>query len=57
MSEHEKGQIMQQMQKLPPLLQARAEGFVQGLSAGMSCAEMTAEEETGKEGEPDERPD
>ncbi len=38
MSEKEKGAIMQQMQSLPPLLQAKAEGFVQGLAAGMAAS-------------------
>ncbi len=38
MSEKEKGAIMQQMQALPPLLKAKAEGFVQGLAAGMAAS-------------------
>ncbi len=38
MSEKEKGAIMQQMQSLPPLLKAKAEGFVQGLAAGMAAS-------------------
>ena len=33
-SEIEKGEIMQQMAKLPPILQAKAEGFVKGLLTG-----------------------
>ena len=33
MSEHDKGTILEQAAKLPPLLKARAEGFMQGLTA------------------------
>lgn len=33
MSEHDKGKILEQAAKLPPLLKARAEGFMQGLTA------------------------
>jgi hypothetical protein len=35
MSDQEKGQIAQKMASLPPILQAKAEGFVQGLAAAM----------------------
>ena len=33
MSEKEKGAILEQAANLPPLLKARAEGFMQGLTA------------------------
>lgn len=33
MSEHDKGKILEQAAMLPPLLKARAEGFMQGLTA------------------------
>ena len=33
MSEREKGAILEQAASLPPLLKARAEGFMQGLTA------------------------
>ena len=38
MSEKEKGTILEQAAQLPPLLKARAEGFMQGLTAGMAAS-------------------
>ncbi len=50
MSEKEKGAIMQQMQALPPLLKAKAEGFVQGLAAGMAASAPQSDQEKNEKG-------
>ena len=55
MSEHDKGTILEQAAKLPPLLKARAEGFMQGLTAasadnGRSAQKPEEEHSTEKKG-------
>ena len=42
MSEREKGAILEQAASLPPLLKARAEGFMQGLTAAAADAGRSA---------------
>lgn len=42
MSEREKGAILEQAASLPPLLKARAEGFMQGLTAATADAGLAA---------------
>ena len=53
MSEKEKGAILEQAANLPPLLKARAEGFMQGLTAASADAGRSASqpEHSGKEQE------
>ena len=54
MSEKEKGTILEQAAQLPPLLKARAEGFMQGLTAGMAAsAPQHDQEKKEKEAERD----
>ena len=45
MSEKEKGTILEQAAQLPPLLKARAEGFMQGLTAGMAASAPQPDQE------------
>lgn len=42
MSEQEKGAILEQVANLPPLMKARAEGFMQGLTAASADAGRSA---------------
>ena len=53
MSEKEKGAILEQAANLPPLLKARAEGFMQGLTAATADSERTTPQpdQPGKEQE------
>ncbi len=46
MSEHDKGKILEQAAKLPPLLKARAEGFMQGLTAASADNDRQSSEYT-----------
>lgn len=56
MSEREKGAILEQAASLPPLLKARAEGFMQGLTAAAADAGRSASQPEQAEKEKEEAP-
>ena len=56
MSEREKGAILEQAASLPPLLKARAEGFMQGLTAAAADAGRSASQPEQNEKEKEEAP-
>ena len=56
MSEREKGAILEQAASLPPLLKARAEGFMQGLTADTADAGRSASQPEQTEKEKEEAP-
>ena len=56
MSEREKGAILEQAANLPPLLKARAEGFMQGLTAASADAGRSASQPEQTEKEKEEAP-
>ena len=56
MSEREKGAILEQAASLPPLLKARAEGFMQGLTAAAADASRSASQPEQNEKEKEEAP-
>ena len=51
MSEHDKGKILEQAAKLPPLLKARAEGFMQGLTAASADSSEAVSKKEEKDNE------
>lgn len=54
MSEREKGAILEQAASLPPLLKARAEGFMQGLTAAAADTGRSASQPEQNEKEKEE---
>ena len=56
MSEREKGAILEQAANLPPLLKARAEGFMQGLTAASADTGSSASQPEQTEKEKEEAP-
>lgn len=56
MSEREKGAILEQAASLPPLLKARAEGFMQGLTAAAADTGRSASQPEQTEKEKEEAP-
>lgn len=56
MSEREKGAILEQAASLPPLLKARAEGFMQGLTAATADTGRSASQPEQAEKEKEEAP-
>ena len=56
MSEREKGAILEQAASLPPLLKARAEGFMPGLTAAAADAGRSASQPEQNEKEKEEAP-
>ena len=56
MSEREKGAILEQAASLPPLLKARAGGFMQGLTAAAADAGRSASQPEQNEKEKEEAP-